>query len=124
MIIRDRELDHLHESFKPLVYKFLVTLMDNNIPVMVIETLRSEEAHNEDLKSGHSWIKHSKHQDGLAIDICPYYVFQLNGPDKLQWDASDEIWNKIGSIGEFCNLVWGGRWKQKDLGHFEFKGDL
>jgi hypothetical protein len=22
-------------------------------------------------------------------------------------------------IGEACGLTWGGRWKQRDMGHFE-----
>ena len=86
---------------------------------MIIDTLRTEEEHKANLLKGVSWIKRSKHMDGLAIDICPYSIWQLNGPDKLQWNANDPIWQKIGEIGESLGLTWGGRWPQKDLGHFE-----
>lgn len=123
-IIRIKTLSSLHPKFQPFAYKLLAELMEANIPVMIVETFRSEEVHQEDLKSGHSWIVHSKHQDGLAIDICPYEIYQEHGNNKLQWDANDPIWNKIGIIGESCDLIWGGRWKVRDLGHFEFKGDL
>ena len=47
--------------------------------------------------------------------------FELHGPEKLQWDADDEIWHRIGEIGESLGLRWGGRWKQRDMGHFELK---
>jgi len=40
--------------------------------------------------------------------------------NKLQWDASDPIWLRIGTIGEALGLRWGGRWTQKDMGHFEY----
>jgi hypothetical protein len=66
-----------------------------------------------------SWTTRSAHLDGRAIDICPYMQWQLNGPDKLQWDGSDPVWAAIGRIGEELGLRWGGRWKQKDWGHFE-----
>ena len=54
-----------------------------------------------------------------AIDIAPYLVWQLYGPDKLQWDASAQVWQTIGALGEKLGLRWGGRWKQRDMGHFE-----
>jgi len=43
----------------------------------------------------------------------------LHGPDKIRWEETDTAWLKIGQIGESLGLVWGGRWKQKDLGHFQ-----
>lgn len=99
--------------------ELLARLMEQGIPVMVIDTLRTPAEHAANLAKGVSWTTRSKHLDGLAIDICPYDVFNLHGPDKVQWDASDPIWNRIGAIGEGLGLRWGGRWKQKDMGHFE-----
>jgi len=95
--------------------------VEAGIMVMIIDTWRSPAEHAANLAAGVSWTKHSKHLDGLAIDICPYQQFQLHGPDKLQWDGDDPIWTKIGTMGEALGLVWGGRWrKQRDLGHFEY----
>jgi hypothetical protein len=88
---------------------------------MVIDTLRTEAEHQLNLANGVSWVKRSKHLDGLAIDICPYASYQLDGPDKLQWNTNDAVWQKVGKIGENLGLTWGGRWKVKDMGHFERK---
>ena len=118
---RDRSLNTLDARFKPLAIELLARLVESCILVMIIETRRTEEQHLADVASGHSWVKHSKHQDGLAIDICPYFIWQEVGEDKLQWDAADPIWQRIGAIGEQIGLVWGGRWTHKDMGHFELK---
>ena len=56
----------------------------------------------------------SKHIEGKAVDICPV----RNGA--LFWNASSEVWEIIGEIGEKNGLKWGGRWKDfKDSPHFE-----
>lgn len=114
-----RLLNDLNPEFRNRVYVFLAKLVEANIPITIIDTLRTQEEHEANLLKGVSWTKHSKHLDGLAIDICPYSIFNENGPDKLNWDATAQVWDKIGSIGESVGLVWGGRWKQKDMGHFE-----
>lgn len=115
-----RRLDDLDPKFKPLAMELLARCVEQGIAVMVIDTLRTPEEHAANLAKGVSWTKHSKHLDGLAIDVCPYHSYQINGPDKLAWDAADPAWTAIGRIGEELGLRWGGRWKQKDLGHFEY----
>jgi len=115
-----RRLNDLDPRFRPLAVELLARCVEAGIPVMIIETLRTEQEHEANLAKGVSWTRHSKHLDGLAIDICPYESFQLRGPHKLQWNAADPVWDDIGRIGESLGLRWGGRWKQKDMGHFEF----
>ena len=117
--------------------------------VLVVETYRSREAHEEDVKNGRSWVKLSTHQNiidrsgvnelrylyqmevpaSLAVDVAPYDQYQLHGPDKLQWDAKDPVWKKLGKIGESLGMKWGGRWKARyrdgkliqapDMAHFQ-----
>ena len=116
-----RALDDLSPRFKPLAIELLARLVEAGISVMIVDTLRTQAEHEANLAKGVSWTQHSKHLDGDAIDVCPYEVYSLHGPDKLQWDYGDPIWAKIGSIGERLGLRWGGRWNQKDLGHFEFQ---
>ena len=118
---RDRKLDSLDPKFRPLADRLLARCVEAGINVLIVETLRTEAQHQEDVASGHSWIKRSLHQDGIAIDIAPYEQWNLHGPDKLQWDAKDPVWLQIGVLGEKEGLVWGGRWKQADMGHFELK---
>lgn len=119
--MRDRKLDDLDARFKPLAIELLARLVEANIAVLIVETRRTEEQHAEDVTTGHSWVARSLHQDGLAIDIVPYSVYQLSGESKLDWDSGDPVWQRIGAIGESLGLRWGGRWQQKDMGHFELK---
>ena len=121
-----RSLDDLDSRFKIIVFEFLARLTEEQILVLVVNTLRTPEEQSAAVKNGFSGTMNGKHlpqppeKKSRAIDICPYLEFQLKGPDKLQWDASDPIWTKIGLIGEKLGLRWGGRWKQPhDPGHFE-----
>lgn len=115
-----RALNDLSPRFKPLAIELLARLTEAGIPVMVIDTLRTPEEHAANLAKGVSWTTRSKHLDGDAIDICPYAIYDVGGPDKLNWDAGHPVWKRIGEIGESLGLRWGGRWKQKDMGHFEY----
>lgn len=114
-----RALNDLSPQFRPVAVELLARLTEANIPVMIIDTLRTPAEHAANLANGTSWTTHSKHLDGDAIDICPYAVYDIYGPEKLNWDPAHPVWTKIGTIGEAIGLRWGGRWKQRDLGHFE-----
>jgi hypothetical protein len=124
-----RALDDLSERMRPLAIELLARCVEAKIPIVIVDTLRTEGEHAEHLARGVSWTTVSNHLDGRqfrrtmpgsdAIDIAPYDVYQLHGPDKLRWTASDPVWAILGGLGEAAGLVWGGRWRQKDLGHFE-----
>ena len=117
-----RALDDLDPVFEPIAFEIIARAAEHGIPVMITFTRRTAAEQAIAVASGASAVKHSKHQDGLAIDICPYWIYDLHGPDKLQWDASDAAWAVLGSIGERLPRVrWGGRWHQPhDPGHFEY----
>jgi hypothetical protein len=95
--------------------------------VQIIDVLRTVEEQKVNLAKGVSATMNSRHlpqpPSGLshAIDLCPYSIYALHGPDKLQWDSSDPVWGIMGPIGEALGLRWGGRWKHPyDVGHFEY----
>jgi peptidoglycan L-alanyl-D-glutamate endopeptidase CwlK len=115
-----RKLDDLSPRFRPLAVEFLARTVEAGIPVMVIDTLRTRAEHQANLAAGVSWTANSKHLTGDAIDVCPYETFSLYGPDKLRWDANDPVWQQLGVLGESLGMRWGGRWRQKDMGHFEY----
>lgn len=115
-----RALNDLADPFRPLVYELIARCIEAGIMVFVVNTRRTAAEQAQNLANGVSWVVHSKHQDGLAIDLCPYTVYQEVGASKLNWDANDPNWNRMGVIGESLGLRWGGRWKQADLGHFEY----
>lgn len=121
-----RRLDDLAPGFKEKVIELIARCVERGIAVMIVDTLRTEEEQIENIKRGVSWTANSKHLPdsrgfARAIDLAPYSVWQLHGSDKLQWDTNDPVWQQMGEIGEALGLGWGGRWKQKDMGHFEQK---
>lgn len=121
-----KKLDDLSPNFKLTVFELLARLTEAGIMVLIVDTLRTTAEQEENIRKGVSWTKHSKHLPDKtgksnAIDLCPYEMWSLHGPDKLQWNAEDPVWQKIGVMGESLGLTWGGRWKQKDMGHFELK---
>ena len=123
-----RSLDDLDYRIRGAVFEFLARCTEARIPVVVVDTLRTPEEQEENIARGVSWTQNSKHLPqpetgkSLAIDVAPFDVYQLTGPDKIRWDANDPVWLKIGILGEKCGLKWGGRWKapHRDLGHFEY----
>lgn len=118
-----RRLIDLKPSFQPKACLLIARIIEAQIPIMIVDTLRTEAEHQANLRAGVSWTKRSKHLTGRAIDLALYQTWQLHGPDKLMWDPNDPAWLTIGEIGESLGLTWGGRWKQRDLGHFEEKDD-
>ncbi len=116
----DTALDSLDPVFKPLAMLLLARLVEARVPVLIVNTRRTQAEQDAAIARHVSWVPHSKHQDGLAIDLAPYDIYALHGDDKVQWDTNDPVWLKMGVIGEALGLRWGGRWTQKDTGHFEY----
>lgn len=122
-----RALNDLSPRFRKPVFEFLARCTEAGIPLMIVDTMRTPEEQAANLAKGVSWTKNSKHLpqalDGkaLAIDVCPYLIWDARGPDKLNWDEKAPEWQIIGKIGESLGFTWGGRWAQKDMGHFEYK---
>ena len=117
-----RKLDDLDPEFKPKAIELLARFCEAGIPVMIVDTLRTPEEHAANLAAGVSWTKRSKHLDGKAIDVAPFAIYDLHGPDKLQWDGKDPVWKRLGEIGKKLGFRWGGDFKppaKPDLGHFE-----
>jgi len=117
-----RALDDLSPVFRPFADRFLARLMEAKIPVIIVTTSRTQAEQVDAVARGVSWTLNSKHLTGDAIDVCPYLIFDLHGPDKAQWDAQDPVWQDIGRIGQACGLKWGVVNRQgtrKDLGHFQ-----
>lgn len=119
-----RRLDDLAPPFRPLAIEFLARATEAGIPLVLIETLRTANEQAELLLAGRSWTIASKHLRGYAIDVCPYERYQLHGPDKLAWEAADPVWLRLGTVAEGLGLVWGGRWKVRDMGHVELATGL
>jgi hypothetical protein len=119
-----RRLDDLSPRMKPLAMAFLARLVEAKIAVLIVDTKRTPEEHARNLAGGRSWVKHSKHIDGDAMDVCPYDIYEIGGRNKLNWDATHPVWARIADIAESCGLVSGFRWAQKDCGHVEYPTEV
>lgn len=146
-----RSLDDLAPEFRPLAFELLARLSAEVSPFMVIDTLRTPAEQAENLRRGVSATLNSKHLPqppsmlSWAIDVCPWEVWQKNGPDKLAWDTSDPRWRLAAAIGKRlglrCGIDWYrpnhplymagpnfGEWRNPatvapyDPGHFEWVG--
>lgn len=127
---------------RSIALEFIAKLVEHKIAFMIVETWRTQKRHKELLASGHSWTKNSKHLRGdimigaglrhdealivpasHAIDLVPWKIYDVTGPDKLLWDSDDPIWDAVGKIGKVVGLEWGGDWKVRDMAHWELTGD-
>lgn len=116
-----RALNDLAPVFKPLAMELLARCVEQQIPVLIVNTRRTAAEQAINIANGTSQVRHSKHEDGLAIDICPYTQWMEFGSDKLAWNTDDPQWAKIGAIVESLGLRWGGRFVTlKDVGHAEY----
>lgn len=116
-----RALDDLDPRFRPLAVELLARLVEAKLPVLIVDTLRTPAEHALNLANGVSWTDHSKHLDGLAMDVVPYSLYTIApGGDKLEWDNAHPAWQTIGRIAHDLGLRWGGDWQQQDMGHVEW----
>lgn len=130
-----RLLDDLSNPMRHRVNDWLARLVEAGVAVMIVDTLRTEAEHQKNLANGTSKIsvsyhlprymrvpdmmpQHPDYRKSDAIDICPYSQYDLHGPDKLRWDASDPVWKIILKTCEQAGLESGGRWTNPhDPGH-------
>lgn len=89
------------------------------VDFVVVDGGRTPEEHKNNVAAGRSWIKRSKHQDGLAIDVAAY----VNG--KITYDPAP--YQHINAAFQSCSyslstpITWGGDWRVRDLMHFELR---
>jgi len=92
----------------------------DGIDIELFETIRTQERQDLLLAQGNSKVKHSKHQDGKAVDI----VVTLN--KQWTWNTKDKrvlkAYQIIGRCANDEGLQWGGDWKTFiDMPHVELK---
>lgn len=115
-----RRLDDLSPRMRPLAIELIARCIEAGILVLIVDTLRTPQEQAAYLEQGVSWTQNSKHLTGDAIDLAPYEIWMQYGPDKINWDHENPAWARMGHIGERVGLRWGGRWRQRDMGHFEY----
>lgn len=125
--VMSRKLNDLCPKVRPTFFEFLARCVEQGVFVLIVDTLRTPEEQAANIARDVSWTLNSKHLPqtecgcGLshAMDVAPYDVWQLHGPDKLQWNGGDPVWAKIIAIAEGLGLSSGKNFPKPDLGHFE-----
>lgn len=120
-------LDDLDPVFRPTAEALLARLVEARIPVVITYTGRTDAEQARAVASGHSEVMHSRHQDGMAMDVVPIRSFENGHVVELQWTGSDPRWQQIGAFAEALGLRWGGRFGERppgsgtgwDKGHVE-----
>ena len=117
-----RDVNKLKPNAKIACEMFLAEAKKQGLAVVVTETLRTRERQAELYAQGRTkpgkivtWTKNSRHQSGLAWDICK---------NKKGEEFSDrEFFASCGKIAKELGITWGGDWERQDLPHFEVTED-
>ena len=113
-----RDINKLKPNARIACEMFLDACTKRGLSVLVTETLRTEARQKELYGQGRTkpgkivtWTKTSRHQSGLAWDICK---------NKKGEEYSDiDFFNECGKVAKALGITWGGTWKNKDMPHFE-----
>lgn len=128
-----RKLSDLDPALQSLAEKFLSLCSDAGIDILVTCTYRSPKEQDKLYAQGrtepgkivtnaragqskHNLTNASLQPASQAFDIVPLRS------GKPIWNASDPVWQQVGSIGEDLGLEWAGRWKRfKEYPHFQLR---
>ena len=127
-----RALNDLCPKMLPKAMELLARATEAQVPVLIVDTLRTPAEQKVNVAKGVSWTLNSLHLPQTkccgkshAIDVVPWKEFREQGPDTLQWDEKSPAWQVLGRIGQAIGLKWGvvKNGKRIDLGHFEYRGE-
>ena len=110
---------NLHEVNIKLQEVAQCALKHSTVDFTVVDGGRTEAEHRNDVAAGRSWIKHSKHQDGLAIDIAALSHGKVTYNPAPYYKIAEAFYYCSNGLG--IPIVWGGEWRVQDLMHFELK---
>ena len=125
----NRSIDSLQKPLAEAVRKALTRYEEEELPVLVIETDRSQIVQDAYYAQGREAVgevnrlrniaglyfikerentivtnaKVSNHTGGRAVDMCPEIPKK---PGWAWWNAPKDVWEKMGRIAEECGLDW------------------
>lgn len=113
-----RKIDDLDPRLQPLAWEFAARMREAGLPFAITCTLRTQAEQDALYAQGRTApgpvvtkVRHSKHNDGLAFDIC------ILKEGKPCWDLKVSVdgdavpdYVEAGKIGQALGLRWGGDW--------------
>lgn len=110
MIYHARNLENLQKlapHTRVAAMKWYQYCLDNDIEVLVYETLRTLEQQKKNVASGASQTMKSYHLVGQALDFVP-----INSNGKEDWDGYwKKPWSNAIQYAKQIGFEWGGDWK-------------
>src|SRR5690606_32607205 len=106
-------ISSLDEKMQPMAMALLEAAKQAGINLTITQGYRSKSQQSALYEQGrtapgpvvtNAKPGYSKHNFGVAIDVAP-----INEHGKPHWPNDEELWDKIGEIGESVGLKWGGR---------------
>lgn len=130
-MINSRRVCDLHPAVQRRCNAFLEACAAEGIELLITSTYRDSESQNALYASGrtisgpkltNAKAGQSYHNWRMAFDVVP---LRHGKPVWGTTGADGELWQRIGLIGETCDLEWAGRWsKFREFPHFQFTGGL
>jgi peptidoglycan LD-endopeptidase CwlK len=118
-----RDWKRLKPEYTALLLKIFKKMEEHGYTMAILEGYRSPERQNALAAMGPTVTNaaafQSWHQYGLAADCAFLRDGKIIISDKDPWAMRG--YQLYGEVVESLGLVWGGRWKMKDLGHAELR---
>lgn len=119
---RNREnLDKLAVNTKKVAYQWYNFCIDNEIDILIHETIRTEEQQRANVASGSSQTMKSYHLVGQALDFVPAYINKEGKPD-VNWNGYGAAnIKKAIAKAKALGFEWGGDWQKfVDKPHLQY----
>lgn len=119
----ERRIHTLIPALRPQAAALIDAALKEGIRLVITEGRRSPERQAQLYAQGRTapgpivtWTLRSRHLTGEAFDVGV-----LDDSGTLTWPEDEELWERIGALGEELGMQWGGRWKGgvRDRPHFE-----
>lgn len=130
-MINSRSIDDLHPFVQAMCRQHIDECVKEGIRIIVTATFRDNEFQNSLYAQGRTKpgnkVTNAKGGQSMHNHRVAYDVVPLDKDGKAIWGttgAEGRLWARIGEIGEMVGLEWGGRWKFKDIPHFQYTQGL
>lgn len=120
-VFSQRSLDNIKEVNPKLQALADCALKYSTVDFVVVDGMRTDAEHKANLAKGVSWIKRSKHQDGLAIDVAAYVNGSINFEPKYYYPIAGAFY--LCSLELNTPIISGGEWHAKDYMHIELRDE-
>lgn len=114
-----RSVNNLKEVNPALQAVATCAIRHSTVDFVVVDGGRTADEHKNNVAAGRSWIKRSKHQDGLAIDIAAYAHRNITYNPAPYYLIAEAFYYCSEALA--TPITWGGEWRVKDLMHYELK---